>query len=192
MTYNSNDGKGTNQVTILLMKYINSKRIVTVLFFSLHFLTFKFLKLFSMMGHNKLGQSAIERIEKRMNFQTIGYNGKNVGTISFQSDKLVWKDNRGHSMEISSSSIKEISWIIVGNKADLNLSANGVHHKFDGFSKSDFENIRSFAKDKWILELRIQEVCFLTFSVLFLQSNNLYHFISLFIRLEHLELITVK
>lgn len=94
-----------------------------------------------------------------MNFQTIGYNGKNVGTISFQSDKLAWKDNRGHSMEISSSSIKEISWIIVGNKADLNLSANGVHHKFDGFSKSDFENIRSFAKDKWILELRIQEVC---------------------------------
>jgi len=84
--------------------------------------------------------------------------------MTLRDDKIVWRDRSNAAKEFSKADLESMGWTMFGSKGHLRLAMkDGSTNRLDGFVKSDFEHIASFARAHYDMELTREQVqCFST------------------------------
>lgn len=96
-------------------------------------------------------------------FKDVGYNGKNVGTLSLSPGKVHWADAKGHSVEIDPSSVASSSWTQfgTGSRGHWRVVTSGEDasfYRFDGLKIEDFQKLEKFSKDNFSFTVNDEEI----------------------------------
>ena len=130
-------------------------------------LSYKFLASLSATIQNIASTPDCEREKGGKEMSVLTYNhigllGASVGSAHLKEDKIEWRDRSNQpGGEFAKGNIKKITWEMVGSKGYLKVyMADGTMTSMDGFSQTDYENIKEFVSSKYGIELTREQVRF--------------------------------